>query len=120
MNVINIEQTPKRQATSALFAGAVTFQPLVSKSVSKDFNMLMVNFSKGARNKFHTHTSDQVLIVTSGKGIVATEDKQQVVGVGDVIHVPAGEKHWHGATKESDFSHIALEGAGSKITQIEQ
>ena len=120
MKVTRTNQVPEKLATIALFTGgAVTYQRLVTRDMGKDFNMLAVNFSKGARNKFHSHTSDQILIVTAGRGIVATEEEQQVVEVGDIIHIPAGEKHWHGATKDSDFSHIALELAESKLTQLE-
>jgi quercetin dioxygenase-like cupin family protein len=50
----------------------------------------------GARNKMHIHSSDQVLFVTKGKDI-ATEADHEVIGVGDVVHIPAEEKHWHGA-----------------------
>lgn len=79
-----------------------------------------MTFSPGARNKRHTHTTDQVLIVTAGTGICATESEQVVVvTVGDVIHFPAGEKHWHGATKDSSFAHIYVTGIGNKTTQVE-
>ncbi len=81
--------------------------------------MAIVNFSKGARNKFHTHTSDQALIVTAGEGIVATEQEERIVSPGDIIFFPAGEKHWHGATKDSDFSHIWVLATGSKTKQLE-
>jgi quercetin dioxygenase-like cupin family protein len=51
---------------------------------------------------------------------VATETEQTVVTAGDVIHFPAGEKHWHGATADSTFSHIYVSRAGSKTIQVEQ
>ena len=44
---------------------------------------------------------------------MATEDKEHEVTEGTTIHVPAGEKHWHGATADSSFSHITLTAAGS-------
>jgi quercetin dioxygenase-like cupin family protein len=88
--------------------------------MGKNFTASMVNFSKGARNKFHSHTSDQLLIVTAGKGIVATEQEELVVGAGDIIHIPAGEEHWHGATEDSEFSHIYLITSDSKTTQLEE
>ena len=91
----------------------------MTQETSENFSISVVNFGKGARNKFHSHTSDQVLIVTAGTGIVATEQEEQVVGVGDVIHIPAGEKHWHGATKDSEFSHIYVTSIDSKTTQLE-
>lgn len=73
-----------------------------------------MNFGKGVRNKLHTHDSEQILIVTAGKGIVATEKEQKTVAPGDVILFSAGEKHWHGATGGSEFSHIYVTRVDSK------
>ncbi len=120
MKIIKADLIPKETATGALFTGGkVTRQAIITPEMGKSLNMSIVNFSKGSRNKFHTHTSDQVLIITAGKGIVATEQEEKVVGVGDIILFPAGEKHWHGATKDSDFSHIYVISADSKTTQLE-
>jgi quercetin dioxygenase-like cupin family protein len=88
--------------------------------MSNDFNLAIVNFSAGARNKMHTHSSNQVLFVTAGKGIIATETRQEVISVGDIAHIRAEEKHWHGATPDSAFSHIALTAKGSTTTQVEE
>ncbi len=121
MKVIRTEQVPKEAATSRLFTGGpVTRQPIVTPQMSKHFDISIVNFSKGARNKLHTHSSDQVLIVTAGTGIVATEREESVVRVGDIIHIPAGEKHWHGAAKDSEFSHIYVVSADSGTVQLEK
>ena len=120
MKVMRMEQVSKEPVASPLFTGGpVTRQPLVSRDMGKNMTASVVNFSKGAKNKYHIHTSDQVLIVTAGTGIVATEQEELAVGVGDVIHIPAGEKHWHGATKESEFSHITLTAVDSETTQLE-
>jgi quercetin dioxygenase-like cupin family protein len=100
--------------------GQVTSQPILIPAMSKYFVISQVTFAPGARNKFHTHTTDQVLIVTASTGICATESEQVVVTVGDVIQFAAGEKHWHGATKDSAFSHIYVTGIDNSTTQIEQ
>ena len=120
MKIIRTADVPGEPATSPLFTGgAVTRQLLLAQEMKKYFNMSIVNFSKGARNKFHSHTSDQVLIVTAGMGTVATEDEELIARQGDIVHIPAGEKHWHGATKDSVFSHIYVTSADSKTTQLE-
>lgn len=120
MKVIRMSQVPKQQLTSPIFTGGpVTAQPLVTPQMGNYFNVSLVNFTKGARNKLHFHTSDQILIVTAGRGIVATEQEEVAVGVGDVIHIPAGEKHWHGATQDSEFSHIYVISRDSKTSQLE-
>ena len=59
-------------------------------------------------NIFHVHDFDQVLYVTKGEGIIATEKEEIRITPGDFVVIPAGEKHWHGATPESDFAHIAI------------
>ena len=121
MKIVKIDSVPKTIATSPLFTGGqVIQQAVISPAMSKFFNVSLVTFAPGARNKFHTHTTDQVLFVTAGKGIVATENEQVVVTVGDVIQFPAGEKHWHGATKDSSFAHMYVTGVESKTTQLEQ
>jgi quercetin dioxygenase-like cupin family protein len=121
MKVVKPNEVPKESADSPLFTGGpVTRQALVTPDMGNDFNINIVNFSPGARNKMHIHTSDQVLFVTAGKGIIATEAVEEVITTGDVVHVSAGEKHWHGATPDSAFSHIALTAKGSKTTQVEE
>jgi quercetin dioxygenase-like cupin family protein len=113
MKIIKMTQIPKESFINPIFTGTdVTRQVLLPES--KDFNVNIVNFGKGVRNKLHTHGSDQVLIITSGKGIVATETEERVVSAGDVILFQAGEKHWHGATEDSEFSHIYITRGGSQ------
>ncbi len=120
MKVVRIAEVREEPNTSALMiGGTVTRQGVVPPEMAKNFNCGIVNFGRGARNKFHAHTSDQVLIITSGIGIVATEHEQREVSVGDVAFIPAGEKHWHGARKESPMSHITITAKDSKTTQLE-
>ncbi len=118
MRVIKIDGVKKEPASGALFTGPVTRQILLPDS--KEFNVNVVNFGKGVRNKFHSHDSEQILVVTSGKGIIATESEEKEIAPGDVVIIPAGEKHWHGATKDSSFSHIYVSRLGSKVTQLEE
>ena len=120
MDVISMKDVPKSPRISSLFTGDdVTDQPLIP--AGGDFNMSIVNFGVGVRNKFHMHESDQILIVTAGTGIVATEHEQRTVTVGDVILFPKGEKHWHGATEDSEFSHIFIsKTGGKKYIQLEE
>ena len=117
MKIIKMNEVAKNPVATSLFTGPVTSQPLLDDS--KELRMSIVNFGKGVKNKFHRHEGDQVLIITAGKGIVATEKEEKIVTVGEVVLFPAGEKHWHGATKDSEFSHITVTRAGGKTTQLE-
>jgi len=120
MKIIKVSQLPKSDASGRLFTGPVTRQSILTGEQSNQFVVNQVNFTKGTRNKFHIHDNDQLLIVTSGKGICATEKEEVTVFPGDVILFPAGEKHWHGATADSDFSHIFVTGLNNQTTQIEE
>lgn len=76
-----------------------------------------VTFEPGCRNNWHIHHASkgggQILICTAGEGWYQEEGKEAVSLVpGTVICIPAGVKHWHGAKKDSWFSHIAFEAPG--------
>lgn len=119
MKIITMDKVAKELHAAPLFTSSdVSRQTIISES--KDLKMNIVNFGKGVRNKFHKHTGDQVLIITKGKGVVATEKEKKVVSVGDVVLFPAGEKHFHGATEDSEFSHLTIQRADGKTTQLEE
>jgi quercetin dioxygenase-like cupin family protein len=120
MKLIKMNQVPKTPRVSPIFTGQVTMQSIVDPELSKRFLIQHVNFDKGVRNKLHTHSIEQVLVVTEGKGIVATENEQVPVGPGDIIFIAAGEKHWHGAAEGSTFSHLYVMSPESTTTQIEE
>ena len=119
MKVLKVDQIKKESQVRPLFAGSVSQQTIVDTGLSSRFSIRQVNFDKGARNKFHAHSIEQVLIVTEGKGIVATEKEEIVVMPGDIVFIPANEKHWHGATKDSTFSHLYVMAPEQKTTQLE-
>jgi quercetin dioxygenase-like cupin family protein len=121
MKLLTLKLLPKEEATNRpiFFGGKVSSQGFVDSNNSDFFNMAVVSFEKGARNKFHVHSSDQILYVTSGRGIVATEEQEYVVSSGTTIHIPAGERHWHGATNDGAFAHITVTPVGS-TTEIRE
>jgi quercetin dioxygenase-like cupin family protein len=119
MRVVKFSEVKKEPFKNPIFTGPdVTRQALLPDS--KEFDVSVVNFGKGVRNKFHAHDSEQILVVTSGKGMIATETEERVIAAGDIVLIRAGEKHWHGATKDSEFSHIYVNRSGSKLTQLEK
>ena len=65
----------------------------------------------------HTQNCDQVLIVTSGSGMVPNEREQREIKVGDVVHIKAGERHWHGAKTDTTMGHITITLVGSQATR---
>ncbi len=97
--------------------GPVYRKALIDAKETGGFSVLLVTFGPGARLNFHTHTFEQILYVTEGKGIVATKKAEQIVTPGEVIFIAPGEVHWHGATKDTSFSHIAIQKPGIKLAQ---
>ena len=87
-----------------------TRQWLLPEGDSQFFNSSVVLFGKGATTGWHKHDTDQILVITSGNGIVANETNQVEVAVGDMVQVLAGENHWHGATKDTVMGHITITG----------
>ncbi len=68
-----------------------------------------VIFEPGARTYWHRHEVGQVLHVTHGEGwLQSATGEGQPLRPGDIAHIPAGERHWHGATPASVFSHVAV------------
>ena len=119
MKIVSIHETAKVPFIHPVFTGPdVTRQELASGS--SEFEVTVVNFGKGMRNKFHSHDREQILIVIAGEGIVATKSEAFNVSVGDVIFIPPGEAHWHGATQNGEFSHIFLQRKNSVLTQVEE
>ena len=109
MQVFNMNKMDKNlEGANPMFVGSVETQRMVTKELSDHLLIGNVVFSPGARTKRHTHESDQVIVVTGGRGILATDEEENEVTVGDVVHVPVGEIHWHGATKDSSFSQISV------------
>ena len=110
MEVVRQSDVNPEDASNAplFYGGKVTRQPLIGGSRTDQFNFSLVSFYGGAKNHFHTHTSDQILYATHGEGIVANESEEVVMKAGDTAFIPAGEKHWHGASDDHDFFHISL------------
>lgn len=119
MKVVKMKDVAKESATSALFTGNVSRQTVFQPGDSQNFNFGIVSFSAGSRNKFHKHSGDQILIVTEGTGKVATDNETVTVTEGDVVIIPAGENHWHGAPDNTPMAHITITVNGSNTEQTE-
>ena len=112
MHVVHMSQLTPQRNTGDLFNGEVHSQMMVDESMSQNLRLNLVKFSAGGRTRWHTHSFEQGLIIVEGRGIVATEVGEQVVQPGDVVFVPANEKHWHGGGETSGMAHIAINGVG--------
>lgn len=119
MRVLKINDLPeKAMGTATPIAGwtggsvSRTRQEVIGDGQSEHFRCNVVNFRVGATTGWHVHDCDQILVVTAGRGIVASETGEREITVGDVVHIKAGERHWHGARADSPMSHITVTAAG--------
>jgi quercetin dioxygenase-like cupin family protein len=108
MKVIRHDPATASRDEAPIFVGEVHRQPLVTDGDATLLRVTSVTFRDGARNRLHHHGADQVLVVTAGTGIVATEREEVRIEPGDVVLIPAGERHWHGAIPGADMTHLAI------------
>lgn len=108
MRITKHDPTTGQPDTSPIFLGAVTRQGLVGDDAAELLRVNSVTFHDGARNRLHHHVADQVLVITHGLGIVATETEEREVEAGDVVLIPAGERHWHGARPGRTMTHLSI------------
>lgn len=105
------------------FTGAVQIEPLIQAEAPARVAAASVTFEPGARTAWHTHPLGQTLIVTSGVSRAQREGGPvEVIRPGDVVWFPPGEKHWHGAARDSSMTHIAMQEAanGKTVEWLEQ
>lgn len=114
---------PSAAGSAEYFTGEAVVDPLFGSNAHTRVSGGHVTFAPGARSAWHTHPVGQVLVVTSGKGWVqAWGAAKRVIQSGDVVWIPPGVKHWHGASATNGMRHIAIqeEREGSAVTWLEQ
>ena len=114
---------PSRPGPADYFTGSVRVDPLFDASAPSRVSGASVTFEPGARTAWHTHPLGQTLIVTAGAGWVRQwEGPVQEIRAGDVVWIPPGQKHWHGATATTGMTHIAINEYldGKKVEWMEK
>jgi len=109
--VAHYKETKLEPQVRAMFTGGVS-SAAIGDAVDGNSHMNLVKFEAGGRTKWHTHPFAQALICVEGKGIVATEEKENIFEPGDVIIIPQGLKHWHGGTDTTSMAHVNVNGNG--------
>jgi len=101
---------PSRQGPDENFTGSVRIDPLFNANAPSRTSGGRVTFEPGARTAWHTHPLGQTLVVTAGSGWVQEwGGPTQEIREGDVVWIPPGQKHWHGATATTSMTHIAIQ-----------
>ncbi|MBC1413207.1 cupin domain-containing protein [Listeria welshimeri] len=95
--------------TNDYFIGNAYLKMLVPEDTVYNCPIGNVTFEPGARNNWHIHDGGQILLVTGGTGYYQEEAQPaKLLKEGDVVTIPKDVKHWHGATKDSWFVHLAI------------
>jgi quercetin dioxygenase-like cupin family protein len=116
MRVRRITPAGRERSANPIFRGDVDSQTAVSEEESRDLRLSEVHFKNGAKNKWHMHSCDQILVVTDGEGTVADETEERSLSAGDVAFIAANTKHWHGAKPGRDMTHWSILANGTTTT----
>jgi quercetin dioxygenase-like cupin family protein len=112
MEIKRCGSQPSGKGPAAYFTGVVRVDPLFQAPDPARVSGASVTFEPGARTAWHTHPLGQTLIVTAGCGRTQREGGPvEEIRSGDVVWVPPGERHWHGATPTTAMTHIAIQEA---------
>ena len=110
MEITRNGSRPSGKGPAEYFTGAVRVDPLFSPPDPARVSGSSVTFEPGARTAWHTHPLGQTLIVTAGCGWVQRAGRPvEQIRPGDVVWIPPGVKHWHGATAMTAMTHIAVQ-----------
>ncbi|WP_432989384.1 cupin domain-containing protein [Dactylosporangium sp. CA-233914] len=99
------ERVPSEQRGTV--TGEAWFDPILP--ATDGTTITTVFFAPGARTYWHSHENGQILQVLAGRGLICTDGEQpRTIAAGDVVWVPPGERHWHGAAPDSFLTHTAI------------
>jgi quercetin dioxygenase-like cupin family protein len=110
MEIKKAGSQPSGTGPADWFTGTVRIDPLFQAQAPGRAGGAAVTFEPGARTAWHTHPLGQTLIVTAGAGRVQRWGTPiEEIRPGDVVSIPPGEKHWHGAAPTTAMTHIAVQ-----------
>ena len=122
MDIYQAGSRATRRAPSESFTGTVWQDPIIAPQAPARVAANRVAFEPGARTAWHTHPLGQTLYVIFGVGRVQTKGGPiREIKAGDVVWIPPGEKHWHGAAPTSGMVHVAMQESldGNHVTWME-
>lgn len=119
ISIVRKGEKPSLEGLDEYFTGHVRVDSLFQPESPARTSGALVTFEPGGRTVWHTHPLGQILIVTAGKGWVQQwGQERRAILPGDVVRIPPGVKHWHGATATTAMSHIAIQEAlGGKAVE---
>lgn len=122
LRVLRRETHTSARGPADRFSGDVTISALFQAGEPGRVGGALVSFKPGARTAWHVHPLGQTLIVTKGTGWVQAEGaSRQEIREGDIVQIPAGIRHWHGASANAEMTHLAITESlnGSPVTWLD-
>jgi len=115
MRVRKLNEVKEEPTSGGIFTGEVSIKRVFGRETgATSLNVSLVSFPAGVRNTWHTHEHDQCLWILTGRGKVASREREYTAEPGLVFFIPAGESHWHGSIGE-DFAHISIIGGTAPV-----
>lgn len=115
VDVVDPSRAPVRPGSAGMFAGPVWVQALAADPAAP-VHVLHVTFAPGGRTAWHRHPEGQILVITSGRGVVQRRGGPPlVVRAGDVVVIAPHEEHWHGAAPDAVMQHLAVQTAATVV-----
>ena len=113
--VVSEADVKPEAASPEKFTGNVTQAEVLPEMRPQGLRGHRFAYRPGARSNWHVHTGEQALIVVEGRGLLQWEGlpEPKLLERGDWVHVQPGIAHWHGATADSDFVHLAVTATGT-------
>lgn len=110
MDIKRAGSQPSGKGPADWFTGTVRIDPLNQAPDPARVSCASVTFEPGARTAWHTHPLGQTLIVSAGYGRAQRWGGPiEEIQPGDVVWIPPGEKHWHGAAPSTAMTHVAIQ-----------
>lgn len=103
------------RSQSDIFDGPVDTAAIGELADARGCRAAHVRFQPGSHTRYHVHDSEQILIVVEGRGHIGSVEEDFVVVPGDVVRIPAGVEHYHGAGTDTPMAHIALLAGTTEI-----
>lgn len=107
MRIVRKAEMPREQGPESRFDGTVTLNRLVA---GRDrVGISIVRFQDGARTNWHQHEEEQVLYILEGECRIGTASvAEEHLSAGDMVYLPGGERHWHGAAPGGSMAHLSI------------
>jgi quercetin dioxygenase-like cupin family protein len=107
VKVSRLSDSVAQPGDPATFSGSVRRQDLIETDAPRSA-VVVVTFDAGARTHWHSHADGQLIYVLEGEGRVQSQgEPAAIIRPGDLVHVPPGELHWHGAAPHAAMAHLA-------------